>query len=448
MVKIVFIGAGSQFGAKSFVDILSFEELHDSEVVLVDVNPNNLEPVAAFARKVAAHYDAPTKVTTAPDWRDGVLEAADFVITSFAQGGPAYRGEPFQSEICIPLKYGIQQNVGDTVGMGGVFRTMRTASELVAIGKDMERRCPHAALINYVNPMSMLTRIVSLACPGIRTYGLCHNIQGGIREIAHYVGCSYKDLRFEAAGINHLSWFLSVRYPDGRDVYPDLLAAGEKEENYRRCGSKFELLNQFGYWSGEGPAHVAEYVPYFLPRDADRESIFISKRERPPDADDTAPRWTADSDLARQLDGREPLKLDRSNEYGLRIIHASRTNAVYRMHLNVINNGLIENLPNDYCVEVCCTVDAAGVHPHRVGPLPVQLAALCRAMADAQTLASDAFLEKDLNKAYMACLLDPLTAACAAPANIRKCFCELLSAERHLLEPHWGKAVETFLADK
>jgi len=439
MPKIVFVGAGSHFGVKSFVDILSFEELRDSEVVLVDVNPNHLGPVAALARKVVAHYDAPTTVTTAADWRDGVLDGADFVIASFAQGGPAYRGEPFQSEICIPLAYGIQQNVGDTVGLGGVFRAMRTAPELMAIGKDMERRCAGAVLINYVNPMSMLTRIMSLACPQIRTLGLCHNIQGGIREIAHYIGCNYKDLSFDAAGINHLSWFLRVEYPDGRDAYPDLRAAGEEEANYRRCASKFELLKHFGYWSGEGPQHVAEYVPYFLPREADRESICVSKRERPADADDTHPRWADDSDLVKQIDGREPLKLDRSNEYGVRIIHASVSDSVYRMHLNVMNDGLIENLPDDYCVEVCCTADAAGVHPHRAGPLPVQLAALCRAMADMETLASDAILEKDLNKAYMACLLDPLTAACAAPANIRKCFNDLLAAEAHLLEPYWGK---------
>ncbi|NQT89598.1 alpha-glucosidase/alpha-galactosidase, partial [bacterium] len=279
MPKIVFIGAGSHFGATSLVDLLSFEALRDSEIVLVDINPTHLEPVAAYAQKLVDHYEAPARIVSELGWRDGVLDGADFVITSFAQGGPAYRGEPFRSEIAIPLKYGIQQNVGDTVGFGGVLRTMRTAPELVAIGKDMEQRCPGATLINYVNPMSMLTRTLLLACPGIRTYGLCHNIQGGIREIAHYVGCDYKELRFEAAGINHMDWFLRVEYLDGRDAYPDLRAAGKKEENFSRCGSKFELLEHFGYWSGEGPGHVAEYVPYFLPRDADRESIHVKKRE-------------------------------------------------------------------------------------------------------------------------------------------------------------------------
>ncbi len=439
MLKIVFIGAGSQFGAKSFVDIMSFEELRDCEVVLVDINPNNLAPVAAYARKIVDHYKAPTKVTTADNWRDGVLDGADYVITSFAHGGPAYRGKTFRNEICIPLKYGIQQNVGDTVGIAGVFRTIRTAPELMAIARDMARRCPGGSLINYVNPMSMLTRIMNLAAPEVRTYGLCHNIQGGIREIGHYVGCTHKELRFTAAGINHMCWFLRVEYLDGRDVYPDLLAAGEKPENYKRCASKFELLKQFGYWSGEGPSHVAEYVPYFLPRDADRESIFVKKRKPPADADDTAPRWAADSDFLQQTDGRKPLDLKFSNEYGVRIIHAGASDKTYRMHLNVMNNGLIQNFPDDYCVEVCCTADRTGAHPHYVGRMPVEIAAISRAMADVQTLASDAFLEKDLTKVFRACALDPLAAACATPARIRECFNELLEAERDLLAPYWGK---------
>jgi len=441
MPKTVFIGAGSQFGATSFVDALSFEELREGEVVLVDNNPNHLDPIAAYCRKVADHYKVPMKVSTSADWRDGVLDGADYVIASFAQGGQAYRGEPYRSDIVIPMNHGILQTVADTVGMGGVMRTMRTAPELVGIARDMQARCPRGVLINYVNPMSMLTRSMRLACPNIRSYGLCHNIQGGIREIAHYVGCTHKDLQFEAAGVNHLDWFLRVEYRDGRNAYPDLQRAGEKEENYKRCGSKFELLKQFGYWSAEGPTHVAEYVPYFLPRDADRESIGVARRDAPKDADPTGQRWTQDSDLVQQLDGRKPLDLERSNEYGVRIIHGMETDSVYCMHLNVMNNGLIENLPADTCVEVCCTVDRAGIHPHQVGKMPVQLAALCRGLADMQTLASDAFLECDLEKACMACMLDPATAAQASPATIRKCFNELLEAQRHLLEPYWGKTL-------
>jgi len=439
MSKIVFIGAGSGFGAKTIVSILSFEELHDSEIVLVDINPRHLEPVAAYARKVVGHYGAPTKISTAEDWRDGVLDGSDYVITSFAQGGPAYRGVPFHYEVCIPQEYGIYQNVADTVGMGGVFRMMRTAPELLAVGRDMEARCPGAYLINYVNPMSMLTRILTLSCPRIHTVGLCHNIQNGIRTIARFLDCSHNDLRFTAAGVNHMDWFLRVEYLDGRDAYPDLKRAGrENEEFYKLHPVQFELLEHLGYWTTESSRHCAEYLPYYMPRDKDRESVHIDIRRPPPEFDGTAPRWEADSDLMQQLNGAKPLALWRSSEYGVYIIHALQTDNVHRMHLNVLNRGMITNMPPGYCVEVPCTADGTGIHPQFVGELPIHLAALCRGMADMQTLAGDAFLDKDLNKAYLACVIDPLTAASSTPAKIKACFNKLLAAEREWLEPYWG----------
>ena len=439
MAKIVFIGAGSGFGARSFVDIMSFPELHDSEVRLVDVNPTHLEPVAAYCRKVADHYGAPTRVVSSPDWRDGALEGADYVITSFAQGGPAYQGVPFHYEISIPQRYGIHQGVADTAGIGGVFRTLRTAPEMVAIGQDMEARCPGAVMINYVNPMSMLTRIVALACPGIRMLGLCHNIQYGIRDVARWIGCSHKELRYTAAGINHLNWFLRIEYLDGRDAYPDLLRAGrENQKVYQSRPVQFQLLEHLGFFTTESSRHCAEYLPYYMPRQADRESVFLTPRETKAEVDTTAPRWGPDSDLVQQLDGRKPLNLTRSFEYGAHIIHAMETDAVYRMHLNVLNQGSIEDFSADTCVEVPCTTDRTGIAPHRVGALPLPLSALCRGMADMQTLASDAFLTRDLTKAYWACLIDPCTAASAAPNNIKACFNELLEAERPWLEPYWG----------
>jgi alpha-galactosidase len=439
MLKIVFIGAGSQFGATSFVDLLSFPELHDCEVVLVDVNSLHLAPVAAYARKVVAHYHAPTKVAAAANWRDrGVLDGADFVITSFAQGGLAYASKAYYNDIAIPLKYGVQSTVADTIGFGGIMRMLRTGPELLAIGRAMERQCPRAILINYVNPMSMLTRALCLGAPKIRTYGLCHNIQGGIREIARYIGCTCKDLRFTAAGVNHLCWFLSLEYLDGRNAYPDLLRAAGNPENYRSCASKFELLKQFGFWSGEGPNHVAEYVPYFLPRDEDRESVFVKKRVPPRIAENISPRWGPESDLVQQLNGARPLELARSTEYGVRIVHAAVTGNKHRMHLNIMNNGLISNFPDDTCVEVCCTADRTAITAQPVGRMPVQVAALCRAMADMQTLASDGLLEKDLDKVCHAAMLDPLAAACARPQRLRECFNDLLESERDLLEPEWG----------
>ncbi|MBN2450213.1 MAG: alpha-glucosidase/alpha-galactosidase [Lentisphaeria bacterium] len=439
MPKIVFIGAGSGFGGRSFADIISFEELRDSEIVLVDINPENLGPVAAYCRRIVEAHKAPTRVRTASDWRGGVLDGADYVMTSFAQGGPAYRGVPFHYEITIPGRYGIHQYVADTAGIGGVFRALRCAPELIAIGKDMEARCPGAYLLNYVNPMAMLTRTLNLACPRIHMLGLCHNIQYGIRDVARWIGCTHKDLRYTAAGINHMDWFLTIRYLDGRDAYPDLLkAATEKPEIYRSRAVQFELLKAFGYFTTESSRHCAEYIPYFLPRQADRDAVFLVEREISAEAEITAPRWNHDSDLVQQTDGRKPLQLGRSFEYGMHIMHAVETGNVYRMHLNVINNGCLDNFTDDTCVEVCCTVDRNGVHPHRVGRMPVALAALCRGVADMQTMASDAILEADLNKALLACLIDPATAACASPARIRECFQELLAAERPWLEKEWG----------
>ena len=442
MTKIVFIGAGSGFGAKSFVDIMSFEELRESHVVLVDINPNNLEPVAAYCRKVAEEYGAPTRIDTAPDWRHGVLDGADHVITSFAQGGPAYRGVPYHHEMEIPKKYGIYQWVGDTTGVVGVFRLMRTAPEMVAIGQELQRRSPGAYLLNYVNPMSMLTRVMALACPGIQTYGLCHNIGYAVRYIADTLGCSHRDLQYEAAGVNHMDWFLRLEYLDGRDAYPDLLQAGEDLDVYQEFAVQYELLKHLGYWTTESSRHCAEYLPYFAPRQSDREAAFLGERVTSPEYDATSPRWSTDSNLVQQLDGRLPIDLTRSFEYGAHIIHARESDAVYRMHLNVMNEGMIRNLPDCYCVEVPCTADRTGIQPHAVGNLPVHLAALCRGMADMQTLASDAFLEKDLNKAYLACAVDPATAASATPGQIKELFNELLEADRPWLEEYWGSALK------
>jgi alpha-galactosidase len=439
-MKIVFIGAGSGFGAISFCDIMSFPELRDSEVVLIDINPDHLNPVAAYCRKVAEHYGAPAKITTALDWRGGALDGADFVMTSFAQGGAAYAGVPFYYDIEIPKEYGIYQNIADTAGIGGVFRTMRTAPELLAIGHDMEERCPGATLLNYVNPMAMLTRSLTLACPKINVIGLCHNIQYGIRDIARWIGVSHKDLVYSAAGINHLTWFLRLEHSDGRSAYPDLLKAAEREEVYKERTIQFELLKTFGYFTTESHHHLSEYQPYFAPRKEDRESVGIEERHVTKDVVHVASRWNAESDMMRQLNGDIPLRLERTHEYGMHIMHAKATDNVYRMNVNVLNNGLIDNLPDGYCVEVPCTADRVGLHPNKVGNLPIHLAALCRGVADMQTLASDAVLERDLNKAYLACAIDPLTAACATPARIKECFNKLVEAESDWLKGYWPRA--------
>jgi len=440
VAKIVLIGAGSGFGAETIRNILSFEELRDSEIVLVDINTNHLDPIAAYARKVVDHYKCPAKVSTALNWRDGVLDAADYVITSFSQGGPAYNGIPFHYEMSIPREYGIHQNIADTAGMGGVFRMMRTAPEMLAIGKDMEERCPGSYMLNYVNPMAMLTRIMNLACPKINVLGLCHNIQYGIRGLGMWLDRPHKELRFLAAGVNHMVWFLRLEYLDGRDAYPDLVRAIEKRQDNKWFPPvQYRLLKDLGYWTTESSEHCAEYLPYFMAREEERNALGLKPFQPSADFDETAARWTPESDVMQQLAGKKPLSLERGFEYGIYIIHSLETGTPHRMHLNVLNRGMIENLPDGYCVEVPCTVGRTGVGPHHVGRLPIHLAALCRGLGDMQTLASDAFLEKDLTKAYLACVIDPCTAASATPARIKECFNKLLEVERKWLEPYWGR---------
>ena len=438
-MKVVFIGAGSGFGARTVVDLMSFPELRDCELVLVDINPDHLRPVLEYAQKVAVAVGADSaKIRGELGWRDGVLEGADYVITAFSQGGPGYNGVPYYYEINVPREHGIEQRVADTVGIGGVFRVMRTAPELLAIAQDMEKRCPGAWLLNYVNPMSMLTRIICKACPSITMLGLCHNIQYGIRDLANWLKVPYKSLRYECAGINHMDWFLRLEYLDGRSAYGDLLKAIEDPAIYQKRPVQFELLKSFGYFTTESSGHLAEYLPYFLPRERDRLQFFKDARNPERIAPPTQPRWNPDAPLVKELHGEQPLNLKRSFEYGAHIIHAHETDTVYRMHINVMNEQLIDNFSRETCVEVESIVDRMGLHPLRYGSMPIELAALCSNMANMQTLGSDAFLEKDLHKAYLACVIDSCTAASATPATIKTCFNQLLELEKPYLKDYWG----------
>jgi len=447
MAKIVFIGAGGVFGARCIADFLSFPSLHDSELVLVDIDQHRLDIITAWARAASRQAGAAMRVTPALSWRDGVLEGADFVMTAFAAGKFDFTSRLHREEIGIPQEYGIYQNVADTAGIGGLFRTLRTAPEMVAIARDMERRCPDAFLISHVNPMAALTRIVRKSVPRVQMLGLCHNIQFSIRWAAQWLGLpSHRDLRYVAAGINHMDWFLRLEYLDGRDAYPDLVEAMRDAEIYQKYSVHAELLKHFGHLTTETNHHISEYLPYYMPREKDRDSVLLTVKEVDRGAPLEDPKTNLLERLAAEASGIQPLNLERSIEYSAPIMNAVVTDTPTRMHLNVLNNGLIDNLPNDYCVEVPCTFDRMGVHPHKVGNLPVQLAALCRGMADMQTLASDAYLEKDVEKACYACLVDPLTAGSAAPGAIRECFTRLLLIEREALDSYMKPEIDAWLS--
>jgi len=335
----------------------------------------------------------------------------------------------------------VDQCVADTLGPGGVFRTLRTAPEMLAICRDMEELCPSALLLNYTNPMAMLTWLMTDGS-GIRNVGLCHSVQGTHGQLAGYIGKRREDVRSWVAGINHMSWFLrfegATGEERGRDLYPRLRQAMENPEIYARDTVRFEILRHFGYFVTESTGHMSEYVPYFRKRP---ELIAeYQLRTRTPERDGTGPRrfWQDDSPGGSTVES-DALALKRSGEYASGIIHACWTDTLFRFNGNVRNDGLISNLQQGCCVEVPCLVDGTGVNPCVVGALPTQLAALNQPNVAVQQLTVEAVLERDLDKACMAVLLDPLTAAVCSLSEAKAMFDELLEADWSWLEPYFGQ---------
>lgn len=429
MPKTVIIGAGSGFGARLSVDILAHPELREGAIALVDIDAESLELSAAYVRKVVETHGCNLEVLASTE-RRSVLEGADFVVVAIAVGGPAYSGPPYYHEIVIPRRYGVSQQIGDTIGPGGLFRGWRTAPVMCKILADIEELCPRALVLNYTNPMAMLCWIMNEASP-VRKVGLCHSVQGTADQLAGYIGKPRSEMTHWVAGINHMSWFLELTWKGG-DAYPLLREAMDDPETYAKDTVRFEIMRHFDFFVTESTPHMSEYVPYFRKK---RELIErFGLHDRMPEAEaKRSTRWAEDSPLRKQLDGREPLQIEGSHEYASFIIKSVWTDAPGRINGNVANDGCIGNLPQGCCVEVPCLVDGTGVRPCAVGALPPQLAALNVSNVVSQGLAVEAFLEQDRRKALQAVMVDPLTAAVCAPSEIEAMFNELCEAEAALI---------------
>jgi len=426
MTQITLVGAGSQVFAKTIVgDLLSYSALADSEIVLMDVDADRLEPTrrAAEAMIDEGGVDATVEATTD---RESALDGADYVLTMVNVGGL----EPFESEIRIPESYGVEQAIGDTLGPGGVFRALRSIPVLVDIAEDMEALCPDAPLLNYTNPMAPICWAVDEATD-VDVYGLCHSVPHTASAVADYVGVDEADLEYWVAGINHMAWFLEAE-ADGEDVLPLLREAMDDPDTYERDTVRFEVFEHFDGFATESSHHLSEYLPYFR---TDPETIAeltgTDYAERMPTAT-YLEGWT---ERTRRLEAEGPpfdpeaATIERSEEYAARIVHSMETGEVRRLNLNVRNDaGAIANLPDDACVEVPCLVDGTGVHPCTVGDLPPQLAALCRSNVAVQERTVTAALEGDRDAAHQAVKLDPLTAAELTLAEIHEMTEDLIEA--------------------
>jgi alpha-galactosidase len=420
VIKIAFIGAGSVVFTKNLLtDILAFPELREVTLALHDVDAERLETAGMMARWTAGQFQAAARVEEHAD-RRAAVEGADFVINMVQIGGHPATLLDFE----IPRTYGLKQTIADTVGVGGLFRGLRTIPFMLKLVGDMRELCPQALLLNYTNPMSILTWAVYRAFPEQHVVGLCHNVQFTSQDLASYVGVPWEKLTYHCAGINHMTWFLRLEV-DGEDVYPRLRVAMDDPEIFARDRVRFELMRQFGYFISESSEHNAEYTPYFMKRDDLIAEFDVPVDEYVRRSGRNLERY---AEARRKLLAGEAFPLERSVEYGSHIIHAMVTDQPRVIYGNVRNTSLIENLPPDCCVEVSVLVDRIGLRPCHVGALPPQLAAHCAPHVFVQDLAVRAALEGNREYVYQAAVLDRHAASVLSLAEIRSMVDALIDA--------------------
>ncbi|MFQ6096593.1 MAG: alpha-glucosidase/alpha-galactosidase [Armatimonadota bacterium] len=437
MPKIAMIGAGSIVFTKTLMnDILATESLQDSEFRLMSRTWPKLERMEAFAKRVIEENGLPAKVCATLDRREA-LDGADYVIIMIQVGGV----DAFQADYEIPLKYGVDQCIGDTLGPGGVFRALRSIPALLEIARDAEELCPNALIMNYTNPMAPCCWALGRESQ-VQFVGLCHGVQTTIDLLARYVGEKKEDIQFLAAGINHMAWFLRLER-DGVDLYPILRENIEKPEYYANEKVRCEVMRHFGYFMTESTGHLSEYVPWFR-KNQKALSLYC---DEPSFGGESGAyyKWSrAVADKFAKVDPlsfEEPMLEPRSAEYCSYIIEAMETDRVFRFNGNVRNDGLITNLPEGCCVEVPCYADKTGLHAVHVGDLPPQCAALCQSNVTVQGLAVQAAVTGDPERAFHAVAMDPLTSAVLTLAETRDMVAEMLEAEREWLPQFDGKSL-------
>ena len=405
MPKIAFIGAGSVvFTLNLLGDILTFPELAESEIALMDIDAERLRIAEIMARKVADSLGAHPKITAYSE-RVAALEGADYVINTIQVGGYPSTVIDFD----IPKKYGLRQTIADTMGIGGIFRALRTIPVMLDMCHDMEQVCPDTTFLNYVNPMAMNTWAVSKAT-SIKTVGLCHSVQGTAQQLAEYMDIPLKELTYRCAGINHMAFYLDLQH-NGQDAYPLLREAAQKHDVWERDPVRFELLQRLGYFVTESSEHSAEYNQFFIRRARPDliEHFHIPLDEYIRRCQVQIAWWEG---MRQQLlDGTADIHPELSGEYAALIIHSQETNTPRVIYGNVMNNELITNLPQGSCVEVPCLVDANGIQPTHVGTLPPQLTAMQVSNVSVQGLVVEAVLTGKKEHVYHAAMFDPHTSA-------------------------------------
>ncbi|MEA4887873.1 MAG: alpha-glucosidase/alpha-galactosidase [Clostridiaceae bacterium] len=431
MTKITFMGAGSTVFAKNVLgDCMSTETLADSEICLYDVNADRLQESELMLGAINSNVNqnrAAIKTFLGVENRKNALRGADFVVNAIQVGGY----DPCTiTDFEIPKKYGLRQTIADTLGIGGIMRALRTIPVLADFARDMEEVCPDALFINYTNPMSMLSGFMQ-RYTGIKTVGLCHSVQCCSQTLLTELDMTDKlERRKELiAGINHMGWLLQIRDRHGNDLYPEIRRrAGEKNAQSKHHDMvRFEYINRLGYYCTESSEHNAEYNPFFIkaryPELIDRFNIPLD--EYPRRCIEQIANWEKQKEA---LIADPTLSHTRTQEYASYIIEAIVTGRPYKIGGNVINHGMIENLPDEACVEVPCLVDGMGIHPCYVGKLPPQLAAMNRTHINVHLLTIEAAVTRKKEYIYQAAMLEPHTAAELSIDDIVRMVDELIAA--------------------
>ncbi|MBO9195144.1 alpha-glucosidase/alpha-galactosidase [Rhizobium sp. 16-449-1b] len=434
MPKICLVGAGSTVFAQNILgDVLSTPSDHDYVISLFDIDPERLKTSEIVARRICEALKLPSVRIEATLNRREALKGSDFVILMMQVGG--YKPATV-TDFDVPKKYGLRQTIADTLGIGGIFRGLRTIPVLEAICRDMEEVCPNALLMQYVNPMAINCWAIKEIAPTIRNVGLCHSVQHTAGHLAGCLGENIDDINYVSAGINHIAFFLKYEKVGTNgareDLYPRLKALAAEGKVPADDRVRFDALKRLGHFVTESSEHFSEYTSWYI---KDRRPELVEQLNIPLDeyirrCEVQIGEWHA---LRQDLEGGKPIEVCRSNEYAAGIIHAAVTGKPALIYGNVPNNGLIENLPPECIVEVPCHVDRNGIQPTRIGRIPSQLAAVMRLSISVQELTVEAALTGKRDRIYQAALLDPHTSAELSPDEIWHMVDDLIEQHGDLL---------------
>ncbi|GAB6989115.1 alpha-galactosidase [Paenibacillus pini] len=429
MTKISIIGAGSAFTNEIVIDILNITDLNEGVIALVDLDEKRLGIARKLVQKLIGETGKKWRVIASTNRRE-VISDSQFVINQIEVGGLANVKYEFE----IPLKYGVNQCIGDTLGPGGLFKTLRTLPSWIEIVRDIEDLAPNATILNYTNPMSVVTLLTS-RITDLPVVGLCHSIQHSSRQLAEYANVPYEELKWRAGGINHMSWFTELSH-NGKDLYPILKENIKDPEFLKKDPVRFDAMKYLGAFVSESSGHFSEYIPYYRKRqDLIDQHCNSGYNGATGFYANNWPRWRQENDekILKQISGEVPINMQRGMEYAPIIIESMVKNETRVIHGNVPNHGLIGNLPKNGVVEVACLVNQNGITPTPFGNLPEHLAALCRSNMSFFELVVSSVLENDKEKAMHALMIDPLTSAVCSLAEIKDMFDELFEAEREYI---------------